>query len=52
MSAIGPKLTWASAPHMSAFEDRAEWPAAGVRYSGRYRGQSGHAVLRCICLLL
>jgi len=35
MSAFGPKQTWASAPHMSAFG-----------------GFSGHAVLRCICLLL
>jgi hypothetical protein len=24
----------------------------GIRFCGRYWGQSGHAVLHCICLLL
>jgi hypothetical protein len=37
MSAIGPKQTWAT---------------AGVRYRGRYWGQSGHALLHCICPLM
>jgi hypothetical protein len=28
------------------------WPFAGIRFRGRYWGQSGHALLHCICPLM
>jgi hypothetical protein len=39
MSAIGPKMTWARAPHMSAFGARETWPFAEFRFRGRYWDQ-------------
>jgi len=28
------------------------WPFVGVRFRGRYRGQSGHRLLQCTCPLV
>ena len=52
MSAFGPKQTSATAPHMSALGVKQTWPCAEVRFCGRYWGQSGHGLVRCICLLV
>src|SRR5262245_3815964 len=52
MSAIGPKRTSLDAPHMSVFGSKPDMTVAGIRFRGRYWGQSGHACLRCTCLLL
>ena len=37
---------------MSAFGGKADMTVCGIRFRGRYWGQSGHDVLHCICLLL
>ena len=52
MSAIGPKRTSLVAPHMSAFGGKADISGTDVRFRGRYWGQSGHALLHCICPLM
>jgi hypothetical protein len=52
MSAIGPKRTSLVALHMSAFEGKADMTFAGIRFRGRYWGQSGHALLHRTCLLM
>jgi hypothetical protein len=49
MSAYGPKQTWATAPHMSAFGGKADMTVWDVRFRGRYSGQSGHDLLQCTC---
>jgi hypothetical protein len=52
MSAFGPKRTSACALHMSAFEAKADMAFCGISLSRSLLGVSGHAVLRCTCLLL
>jgi hypothetical protein len=52
MSAFGPKRTQASALYMSAFGGNADIAFSGIRFRGRYWGQSGHALLHCICPLM
>ena len=52
ISAIGIKGTFQSRSRMSTFGGKAERPFAGIRFRGRYWGQSGHALLHCICPLI
>jgi hypothetical protein len=52
MSAFGPKRTSLAAPHMSALGGKADMGYCGSPYRGRYWGQSGHALLHCICPLM
>ena len=52
MSAFGPKRTRAVALQMSAFGGKADMAIAGIRFCGRYWGQSGHGFVHRICLLL
>jgi hypothetical protein len=52
MSAFGPKRTLASALQMSAFGGKADMTVCGNSLSRRYWGQSGRALLHCICPLM
>jgi hypothetical protein len=52
MSAFGPKQTCSFAPHMSAFGGKADMTVCGNPLSRRYWGQSGRALLHCICPLM
>jgi hypothetical protein len=51
-SAYGPKPTWAGALQMSAFGGKADMTVWGISFRGRYWGQSGRALLHCICPLM
>ena len=45
MSALGPKQTWAVAPHMSAFGGKADIAVAAFGCAGRFGTPSGVVIL-------
>jgi hypothetical protein len=52
ISAYGPKQTWASAPHMSAFGDKADMTLCGNPLLRSLLGVSGHGLLQRKCPLM
>ena len=50
MSALGHEQTFLLAPHMSAFGGKADLPIGPLSWS--LLGQSGRALLHCICPLM